>query len=82
MQYPDEDNNKLYSQLRTANDGVPKKDKLIIFGDFNARVGADQMAYCFFRYAWPKIFTSQNPTFNSHSGIVRRGCIFGLSTGI
>ena len=41
MQYPDEDKNKFYSQLRTAIDGVPRKDKLIILGDFNARVGAD-----------------------------------------
>ena len=40
-QYPDEDKNMLYSQLRTAIDGVPRKNKLIILGDFNARVGAD-----------------------------------------
>ena len=45
MQYPDEDKNKFYSQLRTAIDGVPRKDKLIILGDFNARVGADWPAW-------------------------------------
>ena len=41
MQYPDKDTNTFYSQLRTAIDGVLRKDKLIILGDFNARVGAD-----------------------------------------
>ena len=45
MQYPDEDKNKFYSQLRTVIDGVPRKDKLIILGDFNARVGADWPAW-------------------------------------
>ena len=28
MQYPDEDKNKFYSQLRTAIDGVPREDKV------------------------------------------------------
>ena len=34
-----------YSQLRTAIDGLPRKEKLIILGDFNARVGADWPAW-------------------------------------
>ena len=37
MQYPD----KVYSQLITAIDTVPKNDKLIILANCNARVGAD-----------------------------------------
>ena len=45
MQYPDEDKNKFYSQLSTAIEGVHRKDKLIILGGFNARVGADWPAW-------------------------------------
>ena len=66
MQYSDEDKEKFYSELRAVMDIVPKADKLIILGDFNARVGAD----C----AWPMTRTSLTLTFNSPSEIVRLGC--------
>ena len=45
MQYSDEDKEKLYSELRAVMGTVPKTDKLIILGDFNARVGADWSAW-------------------------------------
>ena len=45
MQYSDEDKEKFYSELRAAIHEVPKKNKLIILGDFNARVGADWSAW-------------------------------------
>ena len=45
MQYSDEDKEKFYSELRAVMDTVPKADKLIILGDFNARVGADWSAW-------------------------------------
>merc|ERR1712208_102553 len=45
MQYSDEDKEKFYSELRTAIDAVPNADKLIILGDFNARVGSDWSAW-------------------------------------
>ena len=45
MQYSDEDKEKFYSELRAAIDAVPNADKLIILGDFNARVGSDWSAW-------------------------------------
>ena len=44
MQYSDEDKEKFYSELRAVMATVHKADKLIILGDFNARVGADWSA--------------------------------------
>ena len=41
MQHTDETKDKFYDELRTAISAVPRKDKLIILGDFNARVGTD-----------------------------------------
>ncbi|XP_050344603.1 uncharacterized protein LOC126769729 [Nymphalis io] len=38
---PDEDKEAFYQQLRLALDAVPRHDKIILLGDFNARVGTD-----------------------------------------
>ena len=38
---PEENKEQFYSQLREVLSNVPKKDKLIINGDVNARVGQD-----------------------------------------
>ena len=38
---PEEVNNQFYEQLYTPIAADPKSDKLIILGDFNARVGTD-----------------------------------------
>ena len=45
MQHTDETKEKFYSELRGVIDSVPRQDKLIILGDFNARVGADWTAW-------------------------------------
>ena len=45
MQHTDESKEKFYSELRSAIESVPRQDKLIILGDFNARVGADWSAW-------------------------------------
>ena len=41
MTYPEEEKEAFYSQLRTLITNVPEADKLILLGDFNARVGND-----------------------------------------
>ena len=41
MTYPDEEKEAFYSQLRETIQSVPQPDRLILMGDFNARVGSD-----------------------------------------
>ena len=41
MTYPDEIKEAFYLQLKEAVSKVPLTDKLIVLGDFNARVGSD-----------------------------------------
>ena len=41
MTSPDSVKEKFYEDLQVAIFSVPKADKLVIFGDFNARVGTD-----------------------------------------
>ena len=45
MTYPDEEKEAFYEQLRGVVGGVPAGDKLIILGDFNARVGSDHTTW-------------------------------------
>ena len=45
MTYPDEDKDAFYRLLTTTIDKVPTADKLIVLGDFNARVGKDFSTY-------------------------------------
>ena len=87
MQYPGEDNNKFYSQFRTAIEGVPRKDKLMVisrpglvqiglpgrasWGDMELD-SAILMVNCFLRHAWPTIFTSQTPTSNQCSKLGKK----------
>ena len=39
MTYSDEEKEQFYLELSNTLDSVPKNDKLLILGDFNARVG-------------------------------------------
>ena len=41
MTYPDEEKENFYESLKTTIGRVPRSDKLIVLGDFNARVGRD-----------------------------------------
>ena len=41
MTYPDEEKEAFYEQLREVLNSVPAADKVILLGDFNARVGSD-----------------------------------------
>ena len=41
MTYPDEEKEGFYESLKATIDRVPRSDKLIVLGDFNARVGRD-----------------------------------------
>merc|ERR1711911_495501 len=45
MTNPDEFKEKFYEDLNSAISSVPKQDKLIILGDFNARVGQDHKTW-------------------------------------
>ena len=45
MTNSDEEKDKFYEELDAAISGTPKTDKLIILGDFNARVGKDFQAW-------------------------------------
>ena len=45
MAYSDEDKDAFYRLLSTTIDRVPAADKLIVLGDFNARVGKDFSTY-------------------------------------
>ena len=45
MTNPDEVKAKFYEELHTVIADVPKADKLILLGDFNARVGKDNVAW-------------------------------------
>ena len=38
---PDEDKDKFYDDLDSVLSATSRTDKLILFGDFNARVGTD-----------------------------------------
>ena len=41
MTYPDEEKERFYESLKATIGRVPRSDKLIVLGDFNARVGRD-----------------------------------------
>ena len=45
MMYPEEEKEAFFSQLRTLIMSVPASDKLILLGDFNARVGSDHFTW-------------------------------------
>ena len=45
MTNPDEVKERFYEDLKDAISAVPRSDKLIILGDFNARVGSDHMSW-------------------------------------
>ena len=45
MTNPDEVKEKFYEDLNSAISSVPKQDKLLILGDFNARVGQDRKTW-------------------------------------
>ena len=45
MSYPDDAKESFYEELANATRAVPRNDKLILLGDFNARVGRDYAAW-------------------------------------
>ena len=45
MNAPVQESNDFYDQLRSVISKVPHKDKLVLMGDFNAPVGADQQTW-------------------------------------
>lgn len=50
---PEQEKDNFYNQLRSVISGIRYKDKIILMGDFNARVGSDLQSYerCF-RSSW------------------------------
>ena len=45
MTNPDEDKDKFYDDLDFVISAAPRTDKLILLGDFNARVGTDHQTW-------------------------------------
>lgn len=45
MSYSDEDKESFYQELKNCLEKVPKEDKLLVLGDFNARIGCDYVTY-------------------------------------
>ena len=45
MTYPEETKEAFYAQLRELVANVPASDKLVLLGDFNARVGYDSLTW-------------------------------------
>ena len=41
MTHPEENKEALYNQLASVPSGIPRTDKLLLIGDFNARIGID-----------------------------------------
>ena len=41
MTNPDENKEAFYNQLASVLSGIPRTDKLLLIGDFNARIGRD-----------------------------------------
>ena len=48
MAYSEEDKEEFYHALQNIINAVPAQDKLLLMGDFNARIGKDQIA-------WPSV---------------------------
>ncbi len=46
MTYPDEEKERFYESLKATIGRVPRSDKLIVLGDFNARVGQNHETWC------------------------------------
>ena len=46
MTNPDEVKDKFYDDLDSVISAAPRTDKLILLGDFSARVGADHQTWC------------------------------------
>ena len=44
-QYPDQDAIDLYDQIQEIIDRTPKRDHLIVMGDFNSKVGGLHTTY-------------------------------------
>ena len=49
MTYPDEEKERFYESLKATIGRVPRSDKLIVLGDYNARVGRDHET-------WERVF--------------------------
>ncbi|KAJ8031342.1 hypothetical protein HOLleu_28045 [Holothuria leucospilota] len=41
MAYPKDIKDKIYTEISVSMSGTPPRDKLIIMGDFNARIGTN-----------------------------------------
>ena len=54
MTNPEETKDKIYKELDALIAAVPQSDKLIVLGDFNARVGTDHQAWHSHRKTWSR----------------------------
>ena len=63
MTHPDEEREAFYSCLREAIHSVPSKDKLLLLGDFNARVSRN-------KHAWPGVLGSHGHGKENSNGLL------------
>nr|VZI26344.1 unnamed protein product [Spirometra erinaceieuropaei] len=67
MTGPDKARDKFYEDLHAVLTSVPKADKWIILGDFNARVGADHVA-------WREVLGPHGLQGSNGNGLLLRTC--------
>ena len=54
MTNPDKNKEPFYNQLASVFSGIPRTDKLLLIGDFNARIGRD-------KDKWPLVMGKHSP---------------------
>lgn len=63
MTHPEEEREAFYSSLREVIHSVPSNDKLLLLGDFNARVGSN-------KHAWPRVLGSHGYGKENSNGLM------------
>ena len=69
MTNPDEHKEAFYNQLASVLSGIPRTDKLLLIGDFNARIGRDNDK-------WPLVMSKHGIVKCNSNGELLLGSVF------